>query len=457
MTRNTKNYMAGKQQLQTLAKLGLSEAKRLGADEAEVVLWNGVSELTRFANTMIHQSVVLSDSLVHLRIVWKKRISVARCNQLDEIGIKETVKRAIALLSFQKKDPHFVSLPKKATYTSTLAHYRSAKHVGALGRARKITHIIAEAKREKLSASGAFSETIGETLVANTNGVSAYHKGMNSGLSTILTGEKGSGFASASAKGGAHIDEKAIARQTVLKATHGELVDVEPGEYEVVLEPAAVGELLDFFAWLGPNARIYHEDVSFFQGNLGKRVFHESLTIMDDPLHRAGYPIGFDYEGVPKRKLTLVDRGVLKNVVYDSYHAGKHKAKNTGHALLAPNTWGPVPTHMVLKPGKLSVEEMIKNVKKGLLVTRFWYTRVIHHKKLIVTGMTRDGTFLIEKGKIVGRVRNLRYTESVIEAFKDIRGIGKDLQLVGTDEGSPTLAPALHLGRFRFTSSAKHS
>jgi len=447
--------MLGKNKLSKITKKALLLAKENGASDAEVVLQQGVEELTRFANSEIHQSISLTDSLVHIRVAVGKKVGVSRCNRLDAQGIRDCVKKAIELANYQQIDPHYRGLPAKSSYIPTHKHYQRLSHIGPKGRAKAIDIIIKEAKKVLHHASGAFSESENETLIANSNGVLAYHRGLSASLTTILTGDKSTGFASQSGRGGSEIIAKNVARQAVYKATHGECIEVPPGEYEVILEPPAVAELMDFFAWFGPNARIFHEDVSFYQGNLGKQVFHESLTILDDPLHKLGYPIGFDYEGTPKRPIVLVKAGTLNSVVYDSYHANKYKMENTGHALLAPNTWGPTPTHLVVAPGKHTKDQLIKNVKKGLLITRFWYTRVVQHKQLMLTGMTRDGTFYIENGKITGRVRNLRYTQSIVEAYKDIRGIGNKLELHGS-EGSPSLVPHLHIGTFRFTGITKH-
>lgn len=442
--------------LRDIAQKGVKLAVSIkGVTHVEIVLSRGTEDLTRFANNMIHQSVSLTDGFVHVRLGVGTKIGVARTNHIDLEGIKQAIAQAKAIALLQKEDPHFRELPGKSSYRDIQKQYESSAHVGAMGRVNAISTIISKAKTHELSASGAFVESEGELAVANSNGVWAYQQTKSASLSTILMGSLGSGFASKSSKGGSEIKGEEIAQTAVFKATHGAFVDVDPGEYEVILEPPAVAELLDFFAWLGPNARIYHEDVSFYQGNIGNQIFDSAITIYDDPTHEAGYPTGFDMEGFPKKRHTLVDQGTLTQVVYDSYHAGKHNATNTGHALLAPNTFGPIPTHLVIQPGSASVNSMIKNVKRGLLVTRFWYTRVIQQKQLMLTGMTRDGTFYIENGVIVGRVRNLRYTESVVEALKDVRAVGDTLELVGS-EGSPSLVPALHLGKFRFTGVTKH-
>jgi len=223
------------------------------------------------------------------------------------------------------------------------------------------------------------------------------------------------------------------------------------------LEPQAVSEMLAFFAWLGPNARIYHEEASHFSGRLGETVFSEKVTIVDDPLDPEGIPMPFDFEGVPKRRLEIIKEGVLRNLVYDSYHAGKYGEENTGHGLPAPNTEGPIPLHLRLEPGEKSLEEMIKGVKKGILVSRLWYVRTLNPRYLTITGMTRDGTFLIENGQVVGGVKNLRFNQSIPEALQNVVEIGKKLTTLTSLEmefGANRL-PALRIGNWHFTSGTE--
>ncbi|MBI4099457.1 TldD/PmbA family protein [Candidatus Microgenomates bacterium] len=441
--------MIGKQKLEELTKKAIAKGKNLGATQVEVVVWNGTEELTRFANNEIHQSVSLTDSTTHVRAIIGKKIGVARGDDLLAV-----VKTAVEIAKIQQLDEHFKSLPKPAKYKQFAS---DRVHLGAQGRAKAIARIITAGRKAKLSLSGAFSESEGEMLVANSLGVANYHASKSADLSVIATGKNGSGYAGQTAKGGTEIDVAQITQRVIERATLGGAPkEIPAGEYEVILEPPAVAELLDFFSWLGPNGRVYHEEVSFMQGNMGKKVFDPKLTITDDPWHKDIFPIGFDLEGFPKKPLPIVSGGALKNVAYDSYHAAKYKKRNTGHGQLAPNTWGPIPTHLTIAPGDREIGESVKRVKRGILVTRFWYTRVVNHKELMLTGMTRDGTFLIENGKITARLLNLRYTESVLSAFKNIKGIGNKLQLEGS-EGFPSLVPHLHLAKFNFTGVAKHS
>jgi len=315
--------------------------------------------------------------------------------------------------------------------------------------------IVKIAKDEKLIASGAFDTNFSEIAVANSQGVWAYHIGNQANLQTVFLGETSSGFAQHLTQDYTKIDHIELAKRAASKAKMSKKpVDIKPGDYEVVLEPPAVAEMMLFFSYLGPNARIYHEEASFLTGKLGKKLFSEKLTVHDDPLHAETIIHPFDYEGHPKSKLTIIDKGVFANIVYDSYHAAKHGGKNTGHALPAPNTEGPIPTHLVFEPGEASVDEMIKNVKKGILVTRFWYVRMLHHKLLNITGMTRDGTFLVRNGEIVAPVRNLRFTQSIPEALAAVVSVGRELKL---EEGwaGANLVPALHISQFHFSGVTK--
>lgn len=437
----------------TLVERVLAKASKKGGVEVEVIYTKSAHELTRFAESQIHQSVSIRDQSISVRLIFNKQIGVARTNVLSGRGIDEVVDKAWELARLQRPDESFVNLPSG---DNPIVRRESAHSLSPLMRAKGVAEVVKLATGAGLTASGAFSHNGDVLAIGNSNGVWCYKSGDACELSTVVTGAKSSGYASCLTRDGSEIDAERVGRAAVAKATSGELVDVPEGEYEVLLESAAVAELLDFFTMYGPNARIYHEDVSFYQGNMGKQLFDKQLTIMDDPLDERGFVMPFDYEGYPKQRMSLVKNGVLSGVTYDSYLANKYHHANTGHALPAPNVWGPIATHLVVEPGTKSVEQMISTVEKGILVTRFWYTRIVHHKEMILTGMTRDGTFWIENGKIIGRTKNLRYTDSVLRALRNIKLIGRDLTLVGS-EGSPSLVPAILLPSFRFTGVSQHT
>jgi predicted Zn-dependent protease len=226
--------------------------------------------------------------------------------------------------------------------------------------------------------------------------------------------------------------------------------EIDPGTYTVVLAPEAVSDLLDFIGWLGFSAKSVEEGRSFMSGKTGQSVMHESITIIDDALGSHSMGLTFDYEGVRKTLVTLVENGIASRPVTDSYWAARTGTPNTGHALPAPNSYGPLPLNLEIVPGDATIDDLITSVDHGVYVTRFHYVNVEDPIPVTLTGMTRDGTFLIEKGHLTRPLKNLRFTQSAIEALTDVRGITRDRAFIGT-ETSPTYVPGLLLGSFTFT------
>ncbi|OGD86181.1 hypothetical protein A2Z23_02310 [Candidatus Curtissbacteria bacterium RBG_16_39_7] len=440
--------MLGERKLKHIAKQALSYSK---ATQTEVLLTVYDRGLTRFANSQIHQNVAHDEVYIQVRAIIDQRVGVASGNNLDKGSLKKVVEKANLLARLQRKDPHFKSLPKPQKITKVSGFSSKTAKIQSVEKAKTVSDIIKIAKDANLIASGAFDSSISEIAVANSLGVWAYHPSTSASLSMIFSGEDSTGFSADYSSNVSKIDHLLLARKAKEKAIRSKKPkDIAPGDYEVILEPAAVDEILSYFCWLGPNARIYHEEASFLTGKLGKKVFSDRLTIWEDAYDPRGFPIPFDFEGHPKKKVPIIEKGIFKNIVYDSYHAGKHGRENTGHALPAPNTWGPIPGHLVFAPGKNSTNKMIKNVKKGLLISRFWYIRMLHPKVLNITGMTRDGTFLIENGEIAGSVKNLRFTEGIPAALANVISVGNELKLEAGQGGS-NLVPALHISKFHFS------
>ena len=444
--------MQGQKKLKQISQTVFGFSK---ADQTEVIVGSGETTTMRFANNHIHQPTSQLGDWIKVRLVVGKKIGVVSGNQLDKKSLRALVDRAMEICHYQKDDPGFKSLPGSArTILAGIDRYddRTAKATPRVLAAR-VAPVIKKAQQNRLIASGKLSRSAGEMAIGNSLGVWAYQTETQVNLSTVLMNPLGgSGYASDLGWRLGQIQEKAVAEKATQKALKSQNPQtLMPGGYEVILEPAVFEEVMDFFAWLGPNARVYHEDVSYFKGRLGKKVFSPKLTIVDDPFDKRGLPTGFDYEGQPKKKLTIVRNGVIKNIAYDSYYAAKYKKKNTGHALPAPNTFGPLTGHLVIKPGKSSLSQMVGKVKRGLLVTRLWYIRSVHFGEMLLTGMTRDGLFLIENGEVVSPVKNLRFTESIPRMFKNIVEIGRDLQPYPSWGGGANLCPPVRIADFRFT------
>lgn len=446
-------HMVGEKKLKEIAKkvLAMSRGK-----ETEVLLFVTDHGLARFANSQIHQNVAFEDLGISVRVVEKGgRVGVASTNSFSPSALRDVVKRAQALAKLQREDPHFKGLPKPGEVKKVDS---STSFSTANERANAVSTIINRAKEKKITASGALDSVVAEIVVANSHGVWAYHTSSATDLSTVLMGETSTGFGAQLGRRVADIDCEEVARRAIEKVERSARpVEVEAGEWDVILEPQAVNEMMSFFSWLGPNARVYHEQASHFSGRLGEKVVGDNVTIVDDPLDPEGFPMPFDFEGVPKSKLTIIEKGILKNLVYDSYHADKHGSQNTAHAMPAPNVWGPMPLHLGIEKGESKMGDMIRNVKKGLLVTRFWYVRVLNPKSLGITGMTRDGTFLIKNGEIVGGIKNLRFNQSIPVALKNVVAISDNaipLASFETEIGTNRM-PALHIKGWNFTSGTE--
>ena len=440
--------MLGQTKLKQIADTVLKLSQ---ADQTEVLLSVSEDALTRFANNHIHQNMAWDTIGISVRVIYGKKIGVASTNAFDKQSIADVVEQASILAKFQEDDPEFQSLPGPKDIPQVDEHVFKANPEEM---ATSAYMVIKQAQEKGLIASGAYANDVSEFAVANSLGVWAYHTGSSCNLSTIVLGKNSSGFAADVARKPSEVDAQTVGHVAVQKTWESKNPErIDPGEYEVILEPQAVSEMMAFFQWYGPNARIYHENASPLSGQMGKQVFGKNITLIDDPFHPKVFPMPFDFEGQPKRKIVFVENGILKNIAYDSYYAKKYGAPNTGHALPAPNTMGPIPLHFYIAPGDKTREEMIANVKRGLLVTRLWYVRVLNAKALNVTGMTRDGTFLIENGKIVKPVMNLRFNQSIPEALNNVIAIENKLTQLASFEGEMiSLAPTLHIGKWEFSS-----
>jgi predicted Zn-dependent protease len=271
-------------------------------------------------------------------------------------------------------------------------------------------------------------------------------------------GDTGSGYASATAMDVSDLDAKALGQVALDKALRSrQPTEIEPGAYTVILEEDAVADMLFTLGYLGFGALAVQEGRSFMNGHFGEQITGESITIWDDGHDPRGLMLPFDFEGVPKQRVMLIEQGIARGVVYDSFTAGREEGKaSTGHSLPAPNTFGPFPGNLFMAPGQATKEEMLASTERGIWVTRFHYTNPVHPVQTVLTGMTRDGTFLIEDGEIRQPLKNFRFTQSILEAFSRAEMVGDQLKLVSSGwGGSGVCVPALKLREFQFTGTTE--
>jgi len=417
------------------------------AEQTEASVWITRSALTRFSNSTIHQNMLFENGVLKVRAVFGKKVASATTNKLDAAGIRAVVDDVVRMARLQDENPDFVSLPKPvAPVQSAKAFYDSTAQSTPEQRAEAVRAVIAEADRVCAMAAGSFTVQDCEHGVKNTLGVDALCRGTYANLLTVVTAPDGGfGYAAASSCDLGKIDACAVGKEAAERANASRNpVGIEPGDYECILMPYATSDMLNMFAWMGFGAREYQERRSFICDKLGTKIVSELVSIWDDGLDPRTIVSPFDSEGVAKQRVDLVTNGVATGILYDSYAAHKEGKQSTGHA-----PWGRA-HNLIMAPGDATVDEMIASTRRGLLVTRFHYTNVAHAMSASFTGMTRDGTFLIEDGKITTPVKNLRFMQSILEALSDAQMIGRDLKLEDR-----VLAPAIKVGKFRFSSATE--
>jgi PmbA protein len=399
------------------------------ADQTEAILLTEDSSLTRFAGSAIHQHVAEKNGTAILRVVLGKKIAVVTTNIFHLASLRKLLRKAISLATVQQPNDEFISLPGPKPLPEVETFSKNISRLTPNEKARLTKNLLKQVKEKGCRASGAFSNGEVHLAVVNSIGVEAYQKFSDLFLHVIVENEKNSGYASFVERDPDKLDVDALAKEAIGKVSKEEPIELEPGEYEVILEPYAVNELLSFLGYLGFHALAVQEGRSFFCNHFGEKMVDEKVTIYDDGLDPEGLQVPFDFEGVPKKKVTFFDRGVAGEVTYDSFTAGRDGKDSTGHGLIAPNTAGPIPINLLMKEGEPSLEQMIQSVRRGIYVTRFHYTNVVEPMKAVITGMTRDGTFLIEQGEMKRPIKNLRFTESILKALSRVTALSKSRRI----------------------------
>jgi PmbA protein len=442
-----------------LAETILERATRVGATEAEVLVTTDDSALTRFANSEIHQNVAESSRTVNLRFVAGRRIAVMSSGRTDVEGIRSLVNRASAVVRTCEELEDWAGLPTPASGSAAVAEIGAWSDATASAtpefRAEGVRAVIAAADGAGLNAFGSFATSAEALAVANSKGIRASQSRTSSQLITVhMSPGGGNGYAEAVSMDASTIDAGALGREAAAKARSSDnAVSLAPGDYPVVLEEYAVVDITDYLGFLGFSALAVQEGRSFFEP--GKQAGSELVSIVDDGGDPAGLPMAFDYEGVRKQRVPLIERGVCREVVYDSQTAARAGRTSTGHGLPAPNPYGPFPLNSVMAAGSTSRDDLIGGLDRGLLVTRFHYTNTVHPKLVIITGMTRDGTFLVEGGKIVGPVRNLRFTQSYLDAIAGVSAVASSRKTLRGFIGS-AVVPAVRIDAWTFTGATEH-
>lgn len=424
-------------------------------DEIEGGLYYSEKGTTRFANSIIHQNMVVEEPYLWIRAVEEQKVAGISTKDFQKEGIEKAIKKVKESLQGIKKDKEFKGLPKPPQGMK-IKKAKEPEFIPPEERGKAVERIVAICKKHNLQAFGVIHNTRASLGVANSKGIFNYGMSGVNFASVTAMGDSTSGYAVAIKKDFSEIDFKELAEVACEKALLSKNPrELEPGKYTVLLEEPAVGEMLSFLVWLEFGAKRFRERSSSLSRKIGKMITGNNITLYDDYSDREMPGFAFDFEGYPKKSVMLIKNGVAKGVVFDSFYAQLLKKKNTGHSLPQPSAWGPFPSNLIMAKGKEKKENLIKKIDKGILVTRFWYVRVVDPDKTLITGMTRDGTFMIEKGKIAYPIKNMRFVVNIYDTLAKVRKISSERKLYGEDTFF-ILAPALLIDEFNFASKTEY-
>ena len=446
--------------------------KHSTADSTEVIIGGGRSALTRFANNTIHQNVAEQGYSVSVRAQIGQRTARAGTNKLDDESLRRAVQSAEALTRLQPDEPDLLPMasPSDAQPATAIRkrHFAETAAVGPQERASVVEKMVAVAKREKLTAAGIFSTSEVAEAILNSRGLEAFHAQTSSEISVTMLAEDSSGWQKANSPDVRNLDGVALAEVAARKARESaHPQELAPGKYPVVLEPAAVLDLVGFMFYDFSGLAVLDQR-SFLNNRMGTRLFGENVTIWDDATHPLQSGAPFDGEGVRRQRVQLVEKGTARSLVYARGTAEKVKksplasqvgeVRPTGHGFPLPNEMGEAPLNLVFEAlpsaQQKTTQQIIASTERGVLVTRMWYIREVDPYEKILTGMTRDGTFLIENGKVKHGIRNFRFNQSLISMLSAVEAMGEPVRASG-EESFDMVVPPMKVREFNFTEVTK--
>ena len=455
--------------------------KLSSADEVEVLFSGGRFALTRFANNIIHQNVADENHVVSVRTVFGGMTARATTNKFDDESLRQVVRSSESLAEVQHPDPDLLPMPSEnepaglrpgltgeAPVPTRVVPSRCFEQTAGITpelRAEGVSKIVGVADRHRLTTAGVFSS--GEWIdgIFNSRGLSRWHTQTSAEVSITMLADS-SGWQKANSPDVAHLDPLRLAETAAQKAVEtAHPREFPAGKYTVILEPAAVLDIVGFMFWDYSGMAILDQR-SFLTGRIGSRLFGDNITIIDDVAHplQSGSP--FDGEGMIRRTIPLVENGIIKRVVYARATAERMKKSEyrekagpiepTGHGFPLPNEMGEMPLNIVfaLAGNPQTIEQMIASTERGILVTRLWYIREVEPFEKVLTGMTRDGTFLVENGRLQGGVRNFRFNESLIHMLSNVEAMSVPVRACG-EESFDMVVPAMKVKEFNFTEVTK--
>jgi len=449
--------------------------KLSSSDEVEVFLTGGRFSLTRFANNTIHQNVAEENHTISVRAAFGGRTARASSNKFDDESLRRVVEASESLARVQHPDPDLLPMPDareaagKANGTADEGvrvtpsrHFASTAETTPELRAEGVQHIVTVADRHKLTTAGTYSSNEWVEGIFNSRGLHRWHRQTSAEISITMIGGDSSGWQKANSPDAANLNPLALAETAAKKAADSaQPIELAPGKYTVILEPAAVLDIVGFMFWDYSGTSILDQR-SFLTDRIGTKLFGDNITVWDDVNHplQSGSP--FDGEGMTRQRIPLIENGVVTRVVYarataarmnrSEYKESAGPIDPTGHGFLLPNETGEMPVNIVFAAPRdpQTLEQMIASTERGVLVTRLWYIREVEPYEKICTGMTRDGTFLIENGRVKNGIRNFRFNESLIHMLSNVTTMSLPARSSG-EESMDMVVPAMKIDEFNFT------
>ena len=446
--------LLSERELRRVVDTVLRLAKFTGAEETEVHVDEVADALTRFANNAIHQNVAEHGLTVSIRTVSEGRTARATTNRIDEDSLRSAIEASLSLAHSQPKDPRLLPMPLKQRYRSVDRFSKSTASLSAEDRARAVRRASDLAVKKGQVAAGIYSIGQSQSALGNSRGLSVSYRETHSEFSiTLQEGSATSWVKANSADVRAYDPQKLAARASEKAHLAVNPRELAPGRYTVILEPSAVLDLVGFLFY-DFAATALEDKRSCLNDRMGKQLFGRNITIADDVYHSLQQGAPFDGEGLPRQKVLLVDRGIPCNLVYSRAAAKSSGKQPTGHGFALPNEYGEAPMNLVFGGGDCSLEKMIATTNRGLLVTRLWYIREVDPYEKVMTGMTRDGLFLVENGQVTGAVRNFRFNQSLIEMLNNVELLGPAVRATG-EEAFEMVVPAMKVRNFHFSEVTK--
>jgi PmbA protein len=446
--------LLAERELRSIIDNVLHLAKSTEADETEVHVDEVDDSLTRFANNAIHQNVAERGLTVSIRTAVDGRTARATTNRIDQDSLRAAIESSLSLAHSQPKDPRLLPMPGKQKYR---ALNRFAARTAALtpeDRARAVKRACDLAIGSGQVAAGIFASGMSQSAMGNSRGLFASYRETHAEFSITMQESPAASWAKANAASVRDFDPQklaAIASDKAHRALNAQ--ELAPGKYTVILEPSAVLDVVGFLFY-DFSATALADKRSCLNDRMGKPIFGKNINVTDDAYHPLQLGSPFDGEGMPREKVALVQDGVPRNLVYSRVSAKAAKKKPTGHGFALPNEYGEAPTNLVFGGGNDSIEKMIASTDRGLLVTRLWYIREVDPYEKIMTGMTRDGLFLVEKGKVTSSVKNFRFNQSLLDMLKNVEMMTPSIRATG-EEAFEMVVPAMKVRDFHFSEVTK--